>query len=86
MILDERGRTMTSAQLAEQLARWRARGKDIAFVIGGAEGLDAALKASASAQLSLSPMRLPHALARVLLVEQLYRAHAIKSGHPYHRD
>ena len=86
VILDERGRTMSSVQLAEQLTRWRARGKDIAFIIGGAEGLGAALKSTATTLLSLSPMRLPHALARVLLVEQLYRAHAIRSGHPYHRD
>ena len=84
--LDERGRAMNSAQLAQQFDRWRARGKDIAFIIGGAEGLDAALKSSAEMTLSLSPLRLPHALARVMLVEQLYRAHAILSGHPYHRD
>lgn len=86
VVLDERGRSMSSAQLAEQIARWRGRGKDIAFIIGGAEGLDQALKSSAAMVLSLSPMRLPHALARVLLVEQLYRAHAIRSGHPYHRN
>ena len=86
VILDERGRVMTSAQLAEHMARWRARGKDIAFIIGGAEGLDAALKSTAATLLALSAMRLPHALARVLLVEQLYRAYAIRSGHPYHRD
>lgn len=84
--LDERGRAMNSTQLAQQFERWRARGKDIAFIIGGAEGLDAALKSTAEMTLSLSPMRLPHALARVVLVEQLYRAHAILSGHPYHRD
>ena len=84
--LDERGRAMNSTQLAEQFDRWRARGKDIAFIIGGAEGLDAMLKSTAEMALSLSPMRLPHALARVMLVEQLYRANAILSGHPYHRD
>jgi 23S rRNA (pseudouridine1915-N3)-methyltransferase len=84
--LDERGRAMNSTQLAQHIQRWRARGRDIAFIIGGAEGLDAALKSTAELTLSLSPMRLPHALARVLLVEQLYRAHAILSGHPYHRD
>lgn len=86
VILDEHGRTMTSAELAEHLARWRAQSKDLVFVIGGAEGLDRSLKSSAALLLSLSPMRLPHALARVLLAEQLYRAYAIRSGHPYHRD
>ena len=86
VMLDERGRGMTSDQLAQQIARWRARGKDIAFVVGGAEGLDPQLKSTGAMMLSLSPMRLPHALARVMLVEQLYRAHAIRSGHPYHRD
>lgn len=86
VMLDERGRAMNSSELASQFERWRARGKDIAFVIGGAEGLDAALKATAATTLSLSPMRLPHALARVMLVEQLYRAHAILTGHPYHRN
>lgn len=85
VVLDERGRVMTSPQFARELERWCARGKDIAFLIGGAEGLAAELKSTACAQLSLSPMRLPHALARVMLAEQLYRAHAISSGHPYHR-
>ena len=84
--LDERGRAMSSTQLAEQFERWRTRGKDIAFIIGGAEGLDAALKSTAEMTLSLSPMRLPHALARVMLAEQLYRVHAILNGHPYHRN
>ena len=86
VMLDERGRAMNSSEFAQQFDRWRASGKDIAFVVGGAEGLDAALKSAAAMTLSLSPMRLPHALARVMLVEQIYRAHAIMSGHPYHRD
>ena len=86
VVLDERGRAMSSAELADQITRWRMRGKDIAFIIGGAEGLDRALKSTAAMMLCLSSMRLPHALARVMLVEQLYRAHAIRSGHPYHRD
>ena len=85
VILDERGRSMTSPELAGQIEHWRARGKDIAFIIGGAEGLHPALKSTAATLLSLSPMRLPHALARVVLAEQLYRAHAIRTGHPYHR-
>lgn len=86
IVLDERGRALSSDQLAERIARWRGLGKDMAFIIGGAEGLAASLKANAAMTLSLSSMRLPHALARVMLVEQLYRAHAIRSGHPYHRD
>jgi 23S rRNA (pseudouridine1915-N3)-methyltransferase len=86
VILDERGKAVNSIQLAAQLERWRARGKDLAFLIGGADGLDASLKATAAALLSLSPLTLPHGLARVLLAEQLYRAHTILSRHPYHRD
>ena len=86
IVLDERGRTLSSTQFARHFERWIERGKDVAFIIGGAEGVDAGLKSSASDQLSLSAMRLPHALARVLLAEQLYRAHAILTGHPYHRD
>jgi 23S rRNA (pseudouridine1915-N3)-methyltransferase len=85
IILDERGRALASSEFAQALARWRASGRDIAFLIGGADGLSAAIKASAEATLSLSAMTLPHALARVVLAEQLYRAHTILSGHPYHR-
>ena len=83
--LDQRGRAFTSRQFASELARWRQGGRDVAFVIGGADGLAADIKAEADMLLSLSNMTLPHGLARVALAEQLYRAHTILSGHPYHR-
>jgi 23S rRNA (pseudouridine1915-N3)-methyltransferase len=83
--LDERGREMTSAALAEQLGRWRDDGASPAFVIGGPDGLTDDFKRGASLVLRLSSMTLPHALARVMLVEQLYRGWAILNGHPYHR-
>jgi len=83
--LDERGRERSTAELAAELARWSADGRPVGFLIGGADGLDPDLVASATAVLSLSRMTLPHALARVMLVEQLYRAWSIGAGHPYHR-
>lgn len=83
--LDERGRAYDSAGFARAFARWRETGLDLAFLIGGAEGLCATIKAGARATLSLSSMTLPHGLARVLLAEQLYRAHTILTSHPYHR-
>lgn len=83
--LDERGETWTTAQFAAKLTRWQASGHDLAFVIGSADGLATSLKAGAFATMALSAMTLPHGLARVLLVEQLYRAHMLASGHPYHR-
>jgi 23S rRNA (pseudouridine1915-N3)-methyltransferase len=84
--LDERGKDQTTQHLANQLAEWRQDGLDIAFLIGGADGLDAQLKANASSIWRLSSMTLPHAMARVILVEQLYRAWTILQGHPYHRE
>lgn len=84
--LDERGRSMSSDAFARALARWRDAARDIAFLIGGADGLDTDVKSSADALLALSSFTLPHGLARVLLAEQLYRAHTILSGHPYHRS
>lgn len=83
--LDERGRALTSAQLAEQLQLWMNDGRDIALVIGGADGLAPEIKVRAESSWSLSAMTLPHALARVLVAEQLYRAWSILKNHPYHR-
>jgi 23S rRNA (pseudouridine1915-N3)-methyltransferase len=83
--LDERGRMLDSTRFAQQLAQWRMEARDLAFLIGGADGLSATAKAGASMLLSLSPLTLPHGLARVVLVEQIYRAHTILRGHPYHR-
>lgn len=84
--LDERGRELSSAQLAAALARWAAEQAPTAFVIGGPDGLDAKTKAAATLLLRLSALTLPHALAQVLLAEQLYRAATRLTGHPYHRE
>ncbi|TSE35372.1 23S rRNA (pseudouridine(1915)-N(3))-methyltransferase RlmH [Tepidimonas charontis] len=86
VVLDERGQRCTTVELAERLQQWQRDGIDVAFVIGGADGLDPSLRAAAFATLRLSDLTLPHALARVLLIEQLYRAWSILQGHPYHRD
>lgn len=84
--LDERGKDQTTQDLATHLAGWRREGVDITFLIGGADGLDPSLKANARSLWRLSSLTLPHAMARVLLVEQLYRAWTILQGHPYHRE
>lgn len=84
--LDERGTRRTTAELADRLRAWRGAGQDVALLIGGPDGLDGALKAEAQESLRLSDLTLPHALARVLLVEALYRAHTLLAGHPYHRE
>ena len=83
--LDERGRDLTTLQLADQLQRWRGAGDDVALIIGGPDGLDSALKAEASELIRLSSLTLAHGLVRVLLAEQLYRAWSITQNHPYHR-
>jgi 23S rRNA (pseudouridine1915-N3)-methyltransferase len=84
--LDERGKDMSTASLALQLEAWMQESAPLAFLIGGADGLDADLKKSAVMQLRLSSLTLPHGLARALLAEQLYRAASIIGGHPYHRE
>ena len=84
--LDERGKIMSSPQFADMLGGWRDQGRqDVAFVIGGADGIDPALRADADASLSFGAMVWPHMLVRVMLAEQLYRAASILSGGPYHR-
>ena len=84
--LDERGRELTSAQFAAALARWAAEQASVAFVVGGSDGLDAQTRKDAMLLLRLSSLTLPHALAQVLLAEQLYRAATRLTGHPYHRE
>jgi 23S rRNA (pseudouridine1915-N3)-methyltransferase len=84
--LDERGKELTTCGLAVQLEAWMKEKGALAFLIGGADGLDASLKKGAAMQLRLSSLTLPHGLARVLLAEQLYRASSIIGGHPYHRE
>ena len=84
--LDERGMQLTTRQLAQKMGEWMGGGRDVAFVIGGADGLHESVKAAAQQQWALSPMTLPHGLVRVLLTEQLYRAHSLLHNHPYHRE
>jgi 23S rRNA (pseudouridine1915-N3)-methyltransferase len=86
VVLDERGKTLSSPELAAQLAAWRDGGRqDAAFVIGGADGIDPSLRARADLAISFGRMVWPHLLIRVMLAEQLYRATTILSGAPYHR-
>jgi len=84
--LDERGRDLTTKQLAERLETWMQDGRDTAFLIGGADGLDPELKDGADELIRLSSMTLPHAMARLVLCEQLYRAVSVLKNHPYHRE
>jgi len=84
--LDERGTTVTTAALASKLAQWQLDAYDVAFVIGGPDGLDPAFKQAAHERMRLSDLTLPHAMVRVLLVEQLYRAWSMHTNHPYHRE
>ena len=84
--LDERGEALDTQTLAKRLGQWQDGGDDVAFLIGGPDGLDPALKQGAHERLRLSSLTLPHGLARVVLAEALYRAHSLRSGHPYHRD
>ena len=86
VLLDEHGTRLTTTQLAQRLSFWRGDGRDVAFLIGGPDGLDAALKAGADETLRLSDLTLPHAFVRVLLAEGLYRAGTVLEGHPYHRE
>ena len=86
VVLDERGRMLSSPEFAAELAKWRDAGRqDLALVIGGADGVDPALRAKADLVVSLGAMVWPHMLARVMLAEQLYRAATILAGLPYHR-
>ncbi len=86
VVLDERGTSLTTAALAARLTAWQREGDDVALVIGGPDGLDPAFRAAAHERIRLSDMTLPHAFARVLLIEQLYRAWSLNAGHPYHRE
>lgn len=83
--LDIDGIAPDSAELAQMLTTWQQRSRKLAFVIGGAEGLDASLLARAGAKFSLGPLTWPHMLVRPMLAEQIYRAQSILTGHPYHR-
>jgi len=86
VVLDERGDDISTRQLSQRLARWMEGGDDVAFVIGGPDGLDPALKQEAHEKLRLSSLTLPHAMVRPLLAEALYRAWSLLNNHPYHRE
>ena len=86
VVVDERGDALTTKQLAQSLTDWQMGGTDIALVIGGPDGLDSGVKRQAHQRIRLSSLTLPHAMARVLLVEQLYRAWSVNANHPYHRE
>lgn len=84
--LDERGTNLRTTALAERLKEWQLGGDDVALVIGGPDGLDPEFRQAAHERVRLSDLTLPHAMVRVLLIEQLYRAWSINANHPYHRE
>lgn len=84
--LDERGTSLRTTALAERLKEWQLAGGDVALVIGGPDGLDPEFRQAAHERVRLSDLTLPHAMVRVLLIEQLYRAWSINANHPYHRE
>ena len=84
--LDEHGEQFDSNTLSRKIASWNAQGRDLAFIIGGADGLDDEFKQTANIFWSLSTMTLPHAMVRIIVAEQIYRAWTILQGHPYHRE
>jgi 23S rRNA (pseudouridine1915-N3)-methyltransferase len=84
--LDERGTNLTTKALALRLTDWQLGGDDVALIIGGPDGLQSAFRQAAHERIRLSDLTLPHAMARVLLIEQLYRAWSVNAGHPYHRE
>lgn len=84
--LDERGTSLRTTALAERLRDWQMGGGDVALVIGGPDGLDPEFRQSAHERIRLSDLTLPHAMVRVLLIEQLYRAWSVNANHPYHRE
>lgn len=86
IVLDEHGTRLSTSQLADRMRVWRADGRDCALLIGGPDGLEPALKSGADETMRLSDLTLPHAFARVLLAEALYRAWSLIEGHPYHRE
>lgn len=86
IVLDERGTELTTRNLAERLEKWMAEGDDVAFLVGGPDGLDPVFKAEGAERVRISGLTLPHALVRVILAEALYRAASLMRGHPYHRE
>ena len=85
VLLDERGKQLTSASLTAKLTEWQQDGRDLCFIIGGPDGVSEACRQRADFRWSLSQLTLPHGMVRVLFAEQLYRAWSLQAGHPYHR-
>ena len=86
IVLDERGAHLTTKQMSQKMHDWLGGGRDVAFIIGGADGLHESVRANAQQLLALSAMTMPHGMVRVLLAEQLYRAYSLLHNHPYHRE
>jgi 23S rRNA (pseudouridine1915-N3)-methyltransferase len=86
VVLDERGAHLSTKQLSKKMHDWLGGGRDVAFIIGGADGLHESMRSSAHQLLALSALTLPHGMVRVLLAEQLYRAYSFLNNHPYHRE
>lgn len=86
IVLDERGSHLSTKQLAQKMHDWLGGGRDVAFIIGGADGLHESVRSGAQQLLALSALTLPHGMVRVLLAEQLYRAYSLLHNHPYHRE
>jgi 23S rRNA (pseudouridine1915-N3)-methyltransferase len=86
VVLDERGADLSTKAMADQLLRWHNESQQLTLIIGSADGLHSSIKQSSHAQWRLSSLTLPHALARVILIESLYRAWSTMTGHPYHRE
>lgn len=86
VVLDERGTHLSTKQMAQKMSDWLGGGRDVAFIIGGADGLHESVRNSAQQLLALSALTLPHGMVRVLLAEQLYRAYSLLHNHPYHRE
>ena len=86
VVLDEHGTALRTTALAQRLKNWQLEGDDVALIIGGPDGLDPQFKQAAHERIRLSDLTLPHAMVRVLLIEQLYRAWSVNAGHPYHRE
>jgi 23S rRNA (pseudouridine1915-N3)-methyltransferase len=86
IVLDERGAQLSTKQMSQKMHDWLCGGRDVAFIIGGADGLHESVRGSAHQLLALSALTLPHGMVRVLLAEQLYRAYSLLHNHPYHRE
>ncbi len=86
VVLDERGDRLRTLDLAQRLKAWQGLGQEVALIIGGPDGLDPELRNQANERIRLSDLTLPHAMVRVLLIEQLYRAWSVLAHHPYHRE